>query len=216
MTPHSSASSESDKDADTPSKQTQDKKRPHTSNRLEGEDESSTVQAFFNSISRRLDTLVTKDEVCRRKNQLQLLTQTFMDKIEKPECRVCEVVARNNHLGKEIKCLKKEKESLWDTVKWQENQVRKIQKEQNDLQQHSRWWNPWIYKVPEQMGETANDCMKKCSEIFTQKVEWRLTKAKSDQNSLAAPTSNLSWFAFSTERSGTRYLPADAVWGTKE
>ena len=40
-----------------------------------------------------------------------------MDKIEKPECRVCEVVARNNHLGKEIKCLKKEKESLWDTVK---------------------------------------------------------------------------------------------------
>ena len=51
-----------------------------------------------------------------------------------------------------------------------EQQVRKMQKEQNDQQQYSRRWNLRVFKVPEGDGETVDDCRKKCCDIFDQKV----------------------------------------------
>ena len=51
-----------------------------------------------------------------------------------------------------------------------EQQMRKMRKEQNDQQQYSRRWNLRVFKVPEGDGETAEDCRKKCCDIFNQKV----------------------------------------------
>ena len=49
-------------------------------------------------------------------------------------------------------------------------QLRKMQKEQNDQQQYSRRWNLQVFKVPEEGSETADDCRKKCHDIFNQKI----------------------------------------------
>ncbi len=66
--------------------------------------------------------------------------------------------------------LKKENDSLKNTLRAHEQQMRKMQKEQNDQQQYSRRWNLRVFKVPEGDGETADDCRKKCCDIFNQKV----------------------------------------------
>ena len=71
---------------------------------------------------------------------------------------------------KKMDKLKKENDSLNNMLNAHAQQMRKMQKEQNNQQQYSRRWNLQVFKVPEGDGETADDCRKKCSNIFNQKV----------------------------------------------
>ena len=90
--PHSSDSSE----CDTPQKDKQINKRPHITDTFEEETDvdidheelDMSVPELLSDINKRLDNVATKYDISEMKRELQLLTQTFTEKIEKLEGRV--------------------------------------------------------------------------------------------------------------------------------
>ena len=70
----------------------------------------------------------------------------------------------------EVKAEMKKTEILTDSVKQQEQRLRQLEREQNDLQQYTRRWNLRVYKVPEDKAESADDCVSKVRSIFSDKV----------------------------------------------
>ena len=55
------------------------------------------------------------------------------------------------------------KEQLWR----REQRTPRVLSDQNDQQQHNRRWNLRVYNVEEKAMETAEDCAKKCCQMFT-------------------------------------------------
>ncbi|KAL8609857.1 hypothetical protein ACOMHN_020692 [Nucella lapillus] len=45
-----------------------------------------------------------------------------------------------------------------------------LQRDLNDQEQHSRQWNLRVYGVKENQGESAEGCVQKCMEVFSNKV----------------------------------------------
>ena len=178
VTPHKRPLSSDSSECDTPQKDKQINKRPHITDTFEEETDVDTdheeldmsVQELLSDMNKRLDHLATKDDISEMKRELQLLTQTFTDKIEKLDGRVFETEAKTEEMEKKMYKLKKENDSLKNMLHAHEQQMRKMQKEQNDQQQYSRRWNLRVFKVPEGDGETADDCRKKCCDIFNQKA----------------------------------------------
>jgi TolA-binding protein len=105
------------------------------------------------------------------RTEVQQRTQTFSEQIQKLEGKVFECETKNDKLQQEVNILKKEKDLLRDAVKRHDNQMRSVQKATNDSQQYSRKWNLRVFRVPEATGETAEDCIRKCVDIFSHKVQ---------------------------------------------
>ena len=82
---------------DTPQKDKQINKRPHITDTFEEETHVDTdheeldmsVQELLSDMNKRLDNVATKDDISEMKRELQLLTQTFTEKIEKLEGTEC-------------------------------------------------------------------------------------------------------------------------------
>ena len=149
VTPHKRPLSSDSSECDTPQKDKQINKRPHITDTFEEETDVDTdheeldmsVQELLSDMNKRLDHLATKDDISEMKRELQLLTQTFTDKIEKLDGRVFETEAKTEEMEKKMYKLKKENDSLKNMLNAHEQQMRKMQKEQNDQQQYSRRWN---------------------------------------------------------------------------
>ena len=54
-----------------------------------------------------------------------------------------------------------------EQLRRQEQKILNILSDQNDQQQYDRRWNVRVYNMEEKAGETADDCAKKCCQIFT-------------------------------------------------
>ena len=106
-------------------------------------------RATLDKISQRLDTLATRTDVDQIKVEVKNLTQTFIEKLEKLEGRLLDTETKTDKTEAEVKAEKKKTEILTDSVKQQERRLRQTEREQNDLQQYTRRWNPQVYKVPE-------------------------------------------------------------------
>ena len=104
------------------------------------------AQAALDQISHRLDTPATRTDVDQIKAEVKNLTQTFTEQLEKLEGRLFHMKTKTK-TG--VKAEKKKTEILTDSVKQQERRLRQTEREQNDLQQYTRRWNPQVYKVPE-------------------------------------------------------------------
>ena len=158
VTPHKRPLSSDSSECDTPQKDKQiNNKRPHITDTFEEETDVDTdheeeldmsVQELLSDINKRLDNVATKDDISEMKRELQLLTQTFTDKIEKLGGRVFETEAKTEEMEKKMDKLKKENDSLKNMLHAHEQQMRKMQKEKNDQQQYSRHWNQRVFKVP--------------------------------------------------------------------
>ena len=72
-----------------------------------------SVQELLSDMNKQLDNVATKDDISEMKRELQLLTQTFTEKIEKLEGRVFETEAKTEEMEKKkMDKLKKENDSL--------------------------------------------------------------------------------------------------------
>ncbi|WP_419624099.1 hypothetical protein [Thiolapillus sp.] len=189
--PRPSASSESDPETPQTSR-TQDRKRPHTTEQVEEgeEDDSMTTQEMLSNICQRMDALATKDDIVKIQNDIQALRRTVSENIEVLEGRVFEVEAKNDQLQKEIGALKKENQTMKDTLNLQDRKIKRTEKEQNSLQQYSRRWNLRVYKVPEREKETSDDCIRKCCDIFSEKVAVAINKSDIEVAHRSGPTSS--------------------------
>ena len=154
-------STSSESDTDTP-------KRPHLVGVMEGEEESVSVRDLLADIKQRM---VTKEDIQDIKQEIKELTKTLTERIEQLEGRVFEAETKLEVREEEMKKLRKENETLKNCVKANEPQLRSVQRDQNDLQQYSRRWNVRVFRVPEEKNETAEDCARKCVDIFCQKLQ---------------------------------------------
>ena len=176
VTPHKRPLSSDSSECDTPQKDKQINKRPHITDTFKEETDVDTdheeldmsVQELLSEMNKRLDNVATEDDISEMKRELQLLTQTFTEKIEKPEGRVFETEAKTEEMEKKMDKLKKENDSLKNTLRAHEQQMRKKCRKSRTI--NSRRWNLRVFNVPEGDGETADDCRKKCCDIFNQKV----------------------------------------------
>ena len=92
------------------------------------------VQELLSDMNKRLDNVAKKDDICEMKRELQLLTQTFTDKMEKLEGRVFEMEAKTEEMEKKMDKLKKENDLLKIMLSAHEQQMRKMQKEPASIQ----------------------------------------------------------------------------------
>lgn len=164
----SSTSEESDSSfvADISCKQ--EKKRPNIT--LEEDPSNMALQEALDRINKRLDTLATREDVQKIKDEMKSFTDNAMKKLEELEGRVFEVEARSDKFQTEIAAVKKKNEDLNNRVKQQDRTAKQNESAINDLQQYSRRWNLRVYRVPEAEGEKDDACTKKLCRIFSEDV----------------------------------------------
>ena len=110
VTPHKRPLSSDSSECDTPQKDKQINKRPHITDTFEEETDIDTdheeldmsVQELLSEMNKRLDNVATKDDISEMKRELQLLTQTFTEKIEKLEGRVFETEAKTEEMEEKM------------------------------------------------------------------------------------------------------------------
>ena len=108
VTPHKQPLSSDSSVCDTPQKDKQINKRTHITDTFEEQTDVDTdheeldmsMQELLSDVNKRLDNVATKDDICEMKRELQLLTQTFTEKIEKLEGRVSETEAKTEEMEK--------------------------------------------------------------------------------------------------------------------
>ena len=92
-----------------------------------------------------------------------------MEKLEKLEGWLFDTEMKADKLESEVKSLKKVNKTATGIIKQQDRRIKQNERELNDLQQYSRKWNLWVFKVPEK-EETAANCTTKVCAIFSDKV----------------------------------------------
>ena len=106
VTPHKRPLSSDSSVCDTPQKDKQINKRTHITDTFEEQTDVDTdheeldmsMQELLSDMNKRLDNVATKDGISEMKRELQLLTQTFTEKIEKLEGRVFETEAKTEEM----------------------------------------------------------------------------------------------------------------------
>ena len=74
-----------------------------------------TTHEILSNICRRMDALAAKG-IIKAQNEIQALSRTVSENTEALEGRVFEVEAKNDQLQKEIGALKKENQTMKDTL----------------------------------------------------------------------------------------------------
>ena len=114
------------------------------------------VREVLESIDARLRTMATKSDI-------ETLASQFHEKIEKIEGNLLEVECKVDALKTEVHYLKTDNQSLRD-------QMKNLQRSQNDAEQYNRRWNLRLFNVKQKTGETAEDCAVLCCQIFSDTV----------------------------------------------
>ena len=97
--------------------------------------------------------------------------------------------------------------------RWEQRTPR-VLSDQNDQQQHNRRWNLRVYNMEEKAGETAEDCAKKCCQMFTDLIGV-LTK-QDDLEALGLEQSQWAkWrpitVCFQSRKLKTKCLPTEGI-----
>ena len=157
------------------------------------EDSDMAVQAALDNISKRLDTLATKVDIEQMRDEVKCLTKTFMEKLEKLEGQLFDTEVKADKLESEVKSLKKVNKTATGIIKPQDRRIKQNERELNNLQQYSRKWNLWVFKVQEE--ETAANCTTKVCAII------------SDKAGIPITTSDIKVAHRTGQRSSTRARP---------
>ena len=96
------------------------------------------------------------------------------------EGRVFDVEAENDKLKTEIRKIQENNKDLKNRIDQYDKENRQLRRNQNDHEQYLRRWSCRVYKVPEEEGETANSCIKKCATVFTKDIGVKVTEADID------------------------------------
>lgn len=137
---------------------------------------SRKFQEAIDSVNEKLTSLSTNADVEEIRGELRNLTDTFKEKIGKIEGRLFDIECRAEQLEDEVRQAKKNTEAEKETIRHLDFHVKQCETEQNDLQQYSRRWNLRVFRVPEQQNESADDCVKKVVQIFTDSVGVKTTQ----------------------------------------
>ena len=108
------------------------------------------------------------------------MIDSLHNKFDKMESRVFDVEVENDELKTEIRKIKENKKDLKNRIDQYDKENRQLRRNQNDHEQYLRRWNCRVYKVPEEEGETANSCIKKCAKVFTKDIGVKVTEADID------------------------------------
>ena len=167
-----------------PNKQEKKKQRFVSEEFADGEEENkhnveSTVTTL-DVLSKKLDSLATKDDINQFRAEIQRVIDSLHNKVDKMEGRVFDVEAENDKLKTEIRKIQENNKDLKNRIDQYDKENRQLRRNQNDHEQYLRRWNCRVYKVPEEEGETANSCIKKCATVFTKDIGVKVTEADID------------------------------------
>ncbi len=167
-----------------PNKQEKKKQRFVSEEFTDGEEENeqnmeSTVTTL-DVLSKKLDSLATKDDINQFRAEIQRVIDSLHNKVDKMEGRVFDVEAENDKLKTEIRKIQENNKDLKNRIDQYDKENRQLRRNQNDHEQYLRRWNCRVYKVPEEEGETANSCIKKCATVFTKDIGVKVTEADID------------------------------------
>ena len=123
-----------------------------------------------------MDSLATKDDINQFRAEIQRVIDSLHNKVDKMESRVFDVEAENDELKTEIRKIQENKKDLKNRMDQHDKEHRQLRRNQNDHEHYLRRWNCRVYKVPEEEGETANSCIKKCAKVFTKDIGSRSRK----------------------------------------
>lgn len=181
----SSTSSEDSPVVGKPQKQEKKKQRIVSEEFKEGEEENeenmeSRTPITLDVLSKKLDALATKDDINQLRGEIERAIDSLGNKVDKLESKVFDVETENDKLKTEIKKLQDNNKDLKNRFDQYDKQSRQMKRNQNDHEQYLRRWNCRVYKVPEEKGETANSCIKKCAKVFAKDIGVKVTEADID------------------------------------
>jgi len=167
-----------------PNKQEKKKQRFVSEELTDGEEENeqnmeSTVTTL-DVLSKKLDSLATKDDIDQFRAEIQRVIDSLHNKVDKMESRVFDVEAEKDKLITETRKIQENNKDLKKRIDQYDKENRQLRRNQNDHEQYLRRWNCRVYKLPEEEGETANSCSKKCAKVFTKDVRVKVTEADID------------------------------------
>ena len=167
-----------------PTKQEKKKQRFVSEEFTDGEEENeqnmeSTVTTL-DVLSKKLDSLATKDDINQFRAEIQRVIDSLHNKVDKMESRVFDVEAENDELKTEIRKIQENNKDFKNRLDQYDKENRQLRRNQNDYEQYLRRWNCRVYKVPEEEGETANSCIKKCAKVFAKDIGVKVTEADID------------------------------------
>ena len=123
-----------------------------------------------------MDSLATKDDINQFRAEIQRVIDSLRNKVDKMESRVFDEEAENDELKTEIRKIQENNKDLKNRIDQYDKEKRQLRRNQNDHEQYLRRWNCRVYKVPEEEGETANNCIKKCAKVFTKDIGVMVTE----------------------------------------
>ena len=130
--------------------------------------------------SKKLDSLATKDDNNQFRTEIQRVIDSLRNKVDKMESRVFNVEAENVEMKTEIRQIQENNKDLKNRIDQYDKENGQLRRNQNDHEQYLRRGSCRVYKVPEEEGETAHSCIKKCATVFTKDIGVKVTEADID------------------------------------
>ena len=144
------------------------KKNPNVEEGTMTEEEKMTLQKVLEDMSKKMETLATKDDINTLKEDMERAVAGMNKKIEVLEGRCYDLEKERDELKEEMKTMKKRHDSLTEEVVKLKSEDRVRERENNALEQYTRNWSLQVFRVPEEQGE---DCRAKVLDIFNNKLK---------------------------------------------
>ena len=132
------------------------------------EEEKMTLQKVLEDMSKKMETLATKDDINTLKEDMERAVAGMNKKIEVLEGRCYDLEKERDELKEEMITMKKRHDSLTEEVVKLKSEDRARERENNALEQYTRNWSLRVFRVPEEQGE---DCRAKVLDIFNNKLK---------------------------------------------
>ncbi|KAL8599104.1 hypothetical protein ACOMHN_007820 [Nucella lapillus] len=134
------------------------------------EDVPKEINTKLEDMNAKLATVATREDVQNVRDDMDRLTVRLTKRIDLLECSLFDLNKEKDRLSKDVSCLKAENKELHSKVMQCSKVSSGLQRDLNDQEQHYRQWNLRVYGVKENQGESTEDCVQKCMEVFSNKV----------------------------------------------
>ncbi|KAL8592016.1 hypothetical protein ACOMHN_060509 [Nucella lapillus] len=148
------------------------------------------IQATLDCMSQKLTFMCTTADFQKLKEEIVGIKETFAHRLDNMESMLFDMAREKDQLSEEVKRLKKENGDLRGQLEAQVAEDRRLRAAHNDLEQHGRLWNVRVHGVKEAANhkdEPARDCVRRCMEIFSQRLGVPVTPLRT-WKWLTAPT----------------------------
>ena len=97
--------------------------------------------------------------------------------MDRLESRCFDIENELDNVKKDVFSVRKENADLKDQMRQQDQRMQRVRSDLNDEEQYDRRWNLRVFNVKEPTGATAEDCGRKCCQIFTDLIGVGTTEA---------------------------------------